>query len=84
MPNQGSKRIHKRIRRIKMKRDKLRRLFTEIARRSYEQNNGTLKGFGKVAKFYDRNWRPNVESFGGYKGAWNSEVVKNIRQSVQM
>ena len=67
-----------------MKRDKLRRLFTEIARRSYEQNNGTLKGFGKVAKFYDRNWRPNVESFGGYKGAWNSEVVKNIRQSVQM
>lgn len=67
-----------------MTRKTARKLCIEMARRIYLNQNGTLKGFGKVERFYDRNWRPDIRPHGGYKAVWNSELLKDIRQSVGM
>lgn len=63
----------------------MRKKMMEIARQIYIQQHGTAKGCGKILSFYSaRSWRPNVAAFGGYKAAWNSTVLKDLRQSVGM
>ena len=67
-----------------MNRKKARHLFLELARRNYLDYYGTLKGFGKIAKFYRDEWKPNISALGGYKESWNSNVIKEIRKNVNM
>lgn len=67
-----------------MKRKKMSKLMCELARRVTLNTHGTLKGFGKSAKFYRDEWRPNLQKFGGYKGAWESEFMVELRKSVGM
>ena len=67
-----------------MKRDKMRHLMMELCRRMYLQRHGSLKGWGKDAKFYNRNWMPDVNKFGGYKATWESKVMRDLRNSVGM
>ena len=53
-----------------------------LARIMYLEQKGTLKGFGKTAKFYGRNWRPNMERiqrYGGYKNLWNGDLMRDLR-----
>ena len=57
----------------------------ELSRRIYLNQNGSLKGFGKIAEFYNDNWRhKDYKSTGGYKNAWNSEIMVQLRKSVGM
>lgn len=68
-----------------MTRKKARHLLMEFARRIYMQEHGTLKGFGKIAKHYSDSWRhENYAVTGGYKAAWNSEIMVQLRKSVGM
>lgn len=68
-----------------MKRKRARHLLLEVARRVYLGQHGTLKGFGKVAKFYRDEWRHlDYTATGGYKAAWNCEAMAALRKSVGM
>lgn len=67
-----------------MSRKRARHLFLELARKIQVDQKKSLKGFGKTARFYDDNWRPKVHELGGYKGAWNSEIIQDLRKSVGM
>lgn len=67
-----------------MTRKKASRLFMEMSRRIHLEYHGSLQGFGKVASFYRRSWRPDVKQVGGYKAAWNSDIVVQIRNTVGM
>lgn len=68
-----------------MTRKKARNLLLEMSRRIYLQQHGSLKGFGEVAKFYRDSWRhKDYKSTGGYKKAWNSEIMVALRKSVGM
>lgn len=68
-----------------MTRKKARHLMLELARRLYLQNNGNLKGFGKIAKFYRDSYRHNDYFVsGGYKATWNSELIVLLRETVGM
>lgn len=68
-----------------MTRKKARNLMLEMSRRVYLKEHGTLKGFGSVAKHYRDDWRHlNYKSTGGYKNAWNSELMKLVRDYVGM
>lgn len=67
-----------------MTRKKMKNLMMEISRRIYLDQHGTLKGWGKTARFYNSDWYPKVEQFGGYKAAWNSKVMLDLRKSVGM
>ena len=68
-----------------MTRKKARKLMTELSRRIYLENHGTLKGFGKVSKFYNDNWRHiDYSKTGGYKKAWNNDIMVQLRQSFGM
>ena len=70
-----------------MNRKTLRHKFLELSRRIYFDNHKTYKGFGKIAKFYGENWYPvlkEIQNFGGYKACWNSEIIRQLRDSVGM
>lgn len=70
-----------------MSRKRTRNLFRELARRIYFDQHKTYEGFGGIAKFYGENWRPlyeEIQKLGGYKAAWDSDVVKDLRNSVGM
>lgn len=68
-----------------MTRKRARHLLLEMSRRLYMQEHGTLKGFGKVAKHYSDSWRhANYSITGGYKAAWNSEIMVALRKAVDM
>ena len=56
----------------------------ELSRRMYLQRYGGLKGWGEDAKFYDRNWKPDINKLGGYKSAWESEIIRELRKSCGM
>ena len=62
-----------------MNRKRARHLFMELARRNYLKYYGSLKGFGKVAKFYREEWRPDVSKIGSYKACWEYPTIKEIR-----
>ena len=65
-----------------MKRKKARKLVCEAVRRCTLYAQGSLKGFGKSTKFYRDEWRPDVQQFGGYKGMWESEIMRELRKAV--
>lgn len=69
-----------------MTRKRFRHLMMEVMRRVYLNCHGDLKGFGNIAKFYDRNWRMKFHpgEVGGYRAAWESEALKALRASVGM
>lgn len=68
-----------------MTRKKARKLMRELSRRLYLQQHGTLKGFGKIDKFYDDSWRhKDYRVTGGYKAAWNLDIMVDLRKSVGM
>lgn len=72
-----------------MKREKARHMFMEVARRIYENENGNLKGFGKIAKFYRDDWRPDFkkaseQGMDSYYKMWNSDLMVRLRSSINM
>lgn len=67
-----------------MKREKARKLMLELARRIHIKEHGTLEGFGKIAKFYRANWMPNSKITGGYKAAWDSKIMCELREIIGM
>lgn len=67
-----------------MKREKARKLMLEVSRRLYLQDHGTTKGFGRIAKFYRAGWMPDNKVTGGYKNAWNSKIMKELRELTGM
>lgn len=72
-----------------MTQKKARHLFLELSRRVYLEHHGTLKGFGKAARYYRRNWHPiwytaKVYGITSYADAWNSSTMAAIRQTVGM
>ena len=70
-----------------MSRKRMRHLLLEVSRRLHFEQHKTYEGFGKTAKFYGENWRPvyeEIQKLGGYKAAWNNDVVKQLRNSVGM
>lgn len=69
-----------------MTRKRARHLLMELARRIYLEKHGTLRGFGKTASFYRDSWKPGegINRFGGYKGAWENEIIREIRKSCGM
>ncbi len=68
-----------------MSRKRARHLMLELARRIHKNYYGNLKGFGKTARFYSDDWRHlDYKSTGGYKASWNSEIIRQLRDSVGM
>lgn len=67
-----------------MNRKRARHLFMELARRNYLDYYGSLKGFGKVAKFYRDEWKPDISIIGSYKSAWEHSTVKEMRSLYNM
>ena len=68
-----------------MTRRKARHLSIELCRRLYMNEHGNLKGFGKVARHYSDSWRhKDYATTGGYKAAWESEIMVMLRKSVGM
>ena len=68
-----------------MTRKKARKLTMELSRRIYLDSHGTLKGFGKVSKLYNDDWRHKDYSVtGGYKKGWNNDIMVQLRQSFGM
>ena len=69
-----------------MKRKKMRKLMMELSRRIYLNHYGTLKGFGKVSKFYDDKWRPDFAKTNdkSYDSIWNCNALVQLRKSVGM
>lgn len=69
-----------------MTRKRARHLLMELARRMHLQEHGTLRGFGKTASFYRDSWKPaeGINKFGGYKGAWENEIIREMRKSCGM
>lgn len=68
-----------------MNRKKARHLMMEVARRLYIKEHGNLKGFGKIEKFYNDDWRhKDYTVTGGYKKAWNSDIMRLLRESLGM
>lgn len=70
-----------------MTRKKARHLLLEMMRRQYLQEHGTLQGFGKVARFYGRSWRPDLSGdalIRSYRGAWEWDVMQILRKRVGM
>ena len=68
-----------------MTRKRARHLLLEMSRRVYLKEHGTLKGFGKIAKHYNDDWRHiNYATTGGYKKSWNSELMVLVREYVGM
>ena len=67
-----------------MNRKRARHLFMELARRNYLEYYGSLKGFGKVAKFYRDEWRPDIYIIGSYKSAWEHQAIKGMRNLYNM
>lgn len=49
----------------------------ELSRQMHIKEHGTLKGFGETAKFYRADWRGHFP--GGYKAAFESEIMKELR-----
>lgn len=66
-----------------MSRKKARHLYLELSRRILTQSDCEKK-IGEVLKFYNRNWKPDLRKFGGYKATWNSEPMLSLRKSVGM
>lgn len=68
-----------------MTRKRARHLLMEMSRRLYLTDHETLKGFGKISKHYRDDWRHlNYKTTGGYKKAWDSEIMRQLRASVEM
>lgn len=68
-----------------MNRKRARHLLLELSRRLYLAEHGNLKGFGKVARFYNDDWRhTDYKVTGGYKAAWNSDIMMKLRRSLDM
>lgn len=68
-----------------MNRKKARHLVMEMSRRLYLKEHGDLKGFGKIAKFYNDDWRhTDYNLTGGYKKAWNSPAMTTLREILGM
>ena len=68
-----------------MTRKRARHLLLEVSRRAYLKQYGSLKGWGKIAKHYRDDWRhKDYTATGGYKNAWNSEIMTLLRESVGM
>ena len=68
-----------------MKRKKARHLIMELARRIYFDTYGTYKGFGKRAKHYRDDYRQKDHILtGGYKKAWNHELIIELRKKYGM
>ncbi len=68
-----------------MTRRRARHLMLELCRRLYLTDHENLKGFGKTAKFYSDDWRhKNYKVTGGYKKAWDSELMRKLRETVGM
>ena len=69
-----------------MTRKKFKHLLLELSR-SYLQVHGNLKGFGKIAKYYDYNWCVKwneIPDFKSYNDLWNCNLLKDLRRSVNM
>ena len=72
-----------------MTRKKMRNNLRELSRRIHLEQHGSLKGWGKIARFYGDQWRPNWEEAGrwgfkSYSDMWNSKVMTDMRESVGM
>lgn len=68
-----------------MTRKRARHLLLEMSRRLYLKEHGNLKGFGAIAKFYNDDWRHrDYKATGGYKKAWESDLMKQLRGSLGM
>lgn len=68
-----------------MSRKRARHLLLELSRRLYLKEHGNLKGFGKIAKFYNDDWRhKDYKTTGGYKKAWNSDLMVQLRATLGM
>ena len=67
-----------------MNRKRARHLFLELARRNYLDYYGSLKGFGKVSKFYRNEWKPDISIIGSYKSAWEHPAIKEMRMLYNM
>lgn len=68
-----------------MNRKRARHLMLELSRRIHIERYGSCKGFGETAKFYRDEWRHlDYTKTGGYKTAWNSNIMVAIRKSVNM
>ncbi len=68
-----------------MSRKRARHLLIEMSRRLYLEEHGDLKGFGRVMKFYNDDWRhKDFKSTGGYKAGWNCEIMRQLRASLGM
>ena len=66
-----------------MTRKKARKLMREFSRRMYLKQHGNLKGFGKIDRFYNDDWRHrDYKATGGYKAGW--EAMKEYREIVGM
>lgn len=57
-----------------MKRKKFAGLMLELSRQLHYQYYGTYKGFGKIAKFYRKGYRPLVPNIYGnsYSEIWKT------------
>lgn len=67
-----------------MNRKRARHLHLELSRRIYLREHGTLKGWGKIAKFYNDDWRPKFRLIYGYKGCWNYDIMVQVRKDYGM
>lgn len=68
-----------------MNRKRARHLVLELARRVYQKENGTLKGFGYIARHYRDEYRHlDYGKTGGYKAAWNHPYMKDLREMYGM
>ena len=61
-----------------MKRKRAQHLFLEFARRTYFWYNGTLKGFGKIARFYNSDWKPKIKASDSYKRIYSKTDAVSI------
>ena len=68
-----------------MTRKRARHLTLELCRRLYLKDHGTLKGFGRIAAHYRDDWRhTDYTTTGGYKKAWNLDIMVQLREILGM
>lgn len=69
-----------------MTQKKARHMMMEVSRRIYMNANGTLKGFGKISRFYNDQWKPRFGEMGinSYDDAWNMDAMVALRKTVGM
>lgn len=72
-----------------MSRKKMRHLLMEISRQIQLKQTGTLRGWGKIARFYGDSWLPNFDTMrelgiNSYKELWECDAMVALRKSVGM